>query len=115
MGFMPPFFSGSSAAPECVASSNPVSVGCSEQVLGSRSVVAWVRAAQSPEGTERLLLEVHQRVGRRPVLSAGVRSRARSRGKQPFCRSSSVSFCQALARDDPAQAWLGTPERGVPL
>ena len=67
MGFMPPFFSGSSAVPECVVSSN--SVEYSEPVIGSRSVMARVRAAQSPEGTECLLLEVHQRVGRRPVLS----------------------------------------------
>jgi hypothetical protein len=66
MGFMPPFFSGSSADPECVVSSN--SVVYAEPVIGSRSVMTRVRVAQCPEGTECLLLDVHQKVKPRPVL-----------------------------------------------
>ena len=66
MGFMPPFFSGSSAVPECVVSSN--SVEYSEPVIGSRSVMSRVRAVQCPEGTECPLLDVRQKVKPRPVL-----------------------------------------------
>ena len=66
MGFMPPFFSGSSAVPECVVSSN--SFEYSEPVIGSRSVMTRVLASQCPEGTECLLLDVHQKVKPRLVL-----------------------------------------------
>jgi hypothetical protein len=55
MDFIPLFFSGSSADPECVVSSN--SVVYSESVIGSRSVMTRVLAAQCSEGTECLLLD----------------------------------------------------------
>ena len=113
MGFMPPFFSGSSAAPECVASSNSV-VG-SQQVPGSLLERESVRVVTTPGETESLWVHAHSPVGRRPVLEAKVLSRAHSRGKQPFCRFSSVSSCQALAMDDSAQALAEMPEWGVPL
>ena len=113
MGFMQPFFSGSSAALECVASSNFV-VG-SQQVLGSPAGMEPVRAVQTPEGTECPLLDVHPQLGRRPVLEQEVLSRVHTRGTQPSCRFSWVSFCQALATDDSAQALVGMLERGVPL
>ena len=111
MVFMPPFFSGSSAAPECVASSNFV-VGL-QQVLGYPLGMEPVLAVQTPEGMACLLLEMHSQLGRRPLLE--ILSRAHSRGRQPFCRLSSVSSCQALAMDDSAQALAEMPERGVPL
>ena len=111
MAFMPPFFSGSSAAPECVASSNFV-VGL-QQVLGSPSGMEPVQAVQTPEGMACLWLEMHSQQGRRAVLE--ILSRAHSRGRQPFCRFSSVFSCQELAMDDSAQALAEMPERGVPL
>ena len=111
MAVMPPFFSGSSAAPECVASSNFV-VGL-QQVLGSLSGMEPVQAVQTPEGMAFLLMEMHSQLGRRAVPE--ILSRAHSRGRQPFCRFSSVSSCQALAMDDSAQALAEIPERGLPL
>ena len=113
MGFMPPFFSGASAAPECVASSN--FVVSFQQVVGSPSGMEPVRVVSTPGETESLWVHAHSPVGRRPVLEAKVLSRAHSRGKQPFCRLSSASSCQALAMDDSAQALAEMPERGVPL
>ena len=111
MAFMPPFFSGSSAAPECVASSNSV-VG-SQQVPGSPLGMEPVREVQTPEGMDCPLLDIHSQLGRRPALE--ILFRAHIRGTQPFCRLSLVSFCQALAMDDSAQALAEMPERGVPL
>ena len=66
MGFMPPFFSGSSAVPECVVSSN--SFVYSEPALGSHLVTERVRVLKAHQGTECLLLDVHQKVKPRPVL-----------------------------------------------
>ena len=111
MAFMPPFFSGSSAAPDCVDLSIPVVN--SQQAPVFYSGMEPVRAVQTPGGMACLLLEMHSQLGRRPVLE--ILSRAHSRGRQPFCRLSSVSSCQALAMDDSAQALAEMPERGVPL
>ena len=113
MGFMPRFFSGSSAAPECVAASNSF-VG-SQQVVGSLLEREPVRALKTPGGTESLWVHVHSPVGSRSPLQGDFHFRVHIRGTQPFCRLSLVSFCQAPAMDDSAQALAEMPEWGVPL
>ena len=67
MAFMPPFFSGSSAVPECVASSN--SVAYLQQVAGFHSGLERGRVVPVPGGSARLLVNLHARVGEQSVWS----------------------------------------------
>ena len=113
MAFMPPFFSGSSAAPDYVGLSIPVVNSQQAPVFYSGMERDW--AVRTPGGSESLWVPVHSPVGSRSHLQGDFHFRVHIRGTQPFCRLSLVSFCQAPAMDDLAPALAEMSEWGVPL